>query len=92
MIVSFRHKGLRELFDDGRSRSIRPDLQSRCVRCLDALQSARSPKDLATRSLRCHPLLGAAPIRYSIRVNGPWRITFEWTELGAENVDLEQYH
>lgn len=32
------------------------------------------------------------PIRYSLHVNGPWCITFEWAEGDALRVDLEQYH
>jgi len=32
------------------------------------------------------------PKRYSIHVNGPWCITFEWEEGEALRVDLEQYH
>ncbi|MBW1834061.1 MAG: type II toxin-antitoxin system RelE/ParE family toxin [Deltaproteobacteria bacterium] len=30
--------------------------------------------------------------RYSIHVNGPWCITFEWEDGEALRVDLEQYH
>jgi hypothetical protein len=32
------------------------------------------------------------PRRYSIHINGPWCITFEWREGRALRVDLEQYH
>jgi plasmid maintenance system killer protein len=32
------------------------------------------------------------PKRYSIHVNGPWCITFEWKQGEALRVDLEQYH
>jgi hypothetical protein len=38
-----------------------------------------------------HPL-HAKPVRYSIHVNGPWCITFEWNAPRALKVDLEQYH
>ena len=37
MIKSFKHKGLAELFERGRSRKVRQDLQSRSLRRLDAL-------------------------------------------------------
>ena len=39
-----------------------------------------------------HPLRGSRPRRYSIHVNGPWCITFEWRNGRALRVDLEQYH
>lgn len=38
-----------------------------------------------------HALRGK-PQRYTIHVNGPWCITFEWQDGTALRVDLEQYH
>lgn len=38
-----------------------------------------------------HGLQGK-PKRYSVRVNGPWCITFEWQGENAVKVDLENYH
>jgi len=35
---------------------------------------------------------GGVPKRYSIHVNGPWCITFEWKQGETLRVDLEQYH
>lgn len=29
---------------------------------------------------------------FSIRINDQWRIVFEWTEDGAENVEIIDYH
>jgi proteic killer suppression protein len=37
-------------------------------------------------------LFTGKPQRYSIHVNGPWCITFEWEGSEALRVDLEQYH
>ncbi len=45
MIKSFKHKGLAELFERGRSRRIRQDLQARCLRRLEALDQADSLTD-----------------------------------------------
>ena len=39
-----------------------------------------------------HPLRGFRPIRYTIHVNGPWCLTFEFDGKDAAHVDLEQYH
>ena len=91
MIVSFRHKGLKELFGKGRTRYIAHDLQAHCVRRLDALESAFSLAQLNLPGFDLHPL-HTKPQRHSIHVNGPWCITFEWKEGGARRVDLEQYH
>jgi len=91
MIKSFRHKGLAELFEWGSSRKIRQDLQSRALRRLDALDQAESLADINVPGFNFHGLQGE-PKRYSIHVNGPWCITFEWEEGDALKVDLEQYH
>ena len=39
-----------------------------------------------------HALHGFNPKRYSVHVNGPWCITFEFEDGEACRVDFEQYH
>ncbi len=58
---------------------------------LDQLDAAGSLEALSVPGLRLLGLRGA-PKRYSVWVNGPWRITFEWINGDAPRVDLEQYH
>lgn len=91
MIRSFKHKGLAELFERGRSHKIGQDLQSRSLRRLEALDQAQLLEDLDMPGFNFHGLQGR-PKRYSIHVNGPWCITFEWEESDALRVDFEQYH
>ena len=91
MIRSFRHKGLAEVFERGRSRRVRQDLQARCLRRLESLDHAESLTDVNVPGFNFHGLQGT-PERYSIHVNGPWCITFEWEDGDALRVDLEQYH
>jgi len=91
VIQSFRHKGLRELFETGSSRRVRPDLHARALRRLDALDEAKDLQELNVPGFDFHPLRGV-PQRYSLHVNGPWCITFEWEEGDALRVDLVQYH
>jgi len=91
MIRSFRHKGLRDLFMGNDPRRVRPDLVERCRARLTALHAAKRLEDLNVPGFDLHPLHGK-PQRYALKVNGPWRITFEWFEGDAWRVDLEQYH
>jgi proteic killer suppression protein len=91
VIKSFRHKGLKELFESGSSRKMRQDLQERAIRRLDVLDAAEDLSELNIPGFDFHPLRGK-PSRYSLHVNGPWCITFEWEESHALRVDLEQYH
>lgn len=30
--------------------------------------------------------------QYSIRINNQWRVCFRWSEAGAENVEIVDYH
>ena len=91
MIKSFKHKGLAELFEHGHSRKVEYELQSRALRRLAALDQAGLLMDLNVPGFNFHGLQGM-PKRYSIHVNGPWCITFEWEEGEALRVNLEQYH
>ncbi|NJL26823.1 MAG: plasmid maintenance system killer [Thermoanaerobaculia bacterium] len=91
MIRSFRHKGLEELFLNGRSPKIRADLQRRCLLRLDALDQAVALSELRVPGFDFHALRGS-PQRYTLHVNGPWCVTFEWEDADAYRVDLEQYH
>ena len=88
VIKSFRHKGLSELFERGNSRRVRQDLHSRCLRCLDVLDQSEVLSDLKVPGFNFHGLRGV-PKRYSIHVNGPWCITFEFTNGEARKVDLD---
>ena len=91
MIKSFKHKGLAELFERGRSSRVRHELQSRSLRRLDALNQADSLIDLNVPGFNFYGLRGI-PKRYSIHVNSPWCITFEWEQGEVLRVDIEQYH
>jgi toxin HigB-1 len=75
----------------GSSRKVRPDLQARALRRLDTLDQATDLLELNIPGFDFHPLRGR-PQRFSLHVNGPWCITFEWEQGDALRVDLVQYH
>ena len=91
VIKSFWHKGLAELFEQGRSKHVAPDLHNRCIKRLEALDVATKVEHLNLPGFNLH-LLKGKPARYSLHVNGPWCMTFEWENGQAVRVDLEQYH
>lgn len=43
-------------------------------------------------SFRLHPLRGRLDGHWSVWVNGSWRVTFRFTDTGAELVDYLDYH
>ncbi len=92
MIKTFKHKGLVELWEAGRSAKIDAKLQRKILRVLDALDAALSVQDLNNPGFDFHALKGFDPTRYTIHVNGPWCITFEFDNGEANRIDFEQYH
>jgi toxin HigB-1 len=91
VIKTFRHKELANLFAKGKSK-IDVRLHKRILLRLDTLDGATSPEGLAIEGYDFHALRGFKPVRYTIHINGPWCITFEFSEGHAHQVDLEQYH
>ena len=91
MIKSFKHRGLKELFNKGRSARISPALKARCLTRLDALDAATRPQDMNVPGFDFHALKGK-PKRYSVHVSGNWCLTFEWRDGGPAGVNLEDYH
>ncbi|MEX2517490.1 MAG: type II toxin-antitoxin system RelE/ParE family toxin [Gammaproteobacteria bacterium] len=92
MIRSFRSKTLAELWSIGKSSRIDQRLQQRILLRLDRLDAARRPEEMNLPGFDLHPLQGRKPRRYSVHINGPWCITFEFEAGEAWRVDLEQYH
>ena len=91
MIKSIRHKHLKSLWETGRSR-INTQLHARILLRLDALDSATRPEDMNLPGFDYHQLKGFNPMRYTVHVNGPWCLTFEFENGDAYIVDFEQYH
>ncbi len=91
MIRSFRSRALKALWEKGNAAKVAPDLARLVFRRLDAPDAALTPEDLNIPGLDFHRLRGK-PMRYSLHVNGPWCITFEWDGEDAMAVDLENYH
>jgi toxin HigB-1 len=92
VIKSFRHKGLRDLWLKGHTSRIDGRMHDRIQRRLDALDQAAEPQDMAVPGYDFHPLRGHKPDRYTVHVNGPWCIAFEFENGEASNVDFEQHH
>lgn len=90
MIQSFRNKELANLWAGDRSK-IDSRFYKRIKARLDTLDAAATPEDMNVPGWDFHALRGK-PQRYTVHVNGPWCITFEFENGDAFNVDFEQYH
>ncbi len=94
MIVSFRGKRTRE-FAQGKPVRAFSGFSRQAEMKLDQLEAATSVKDLAVLpGNRFEALKGDRKGQYSIRINGQWRICFEWPEQspGPVNVEIVDYH
>jgi proteic killer suppression protein len=92
MITTFRHKGLRKYFESGSLAGIQPAHANRLKMQLAALDTAQVIEDMDIPGFRLHPLKGSERGRWSIWVNGNWRVTFEFENGNAFILDYEDYH
>ena len=92
MILSYRHKGLKNFFESGNLAGIQPSHAKRLRMQLAALDTAQTIEDMEIPGFRLHPLKGADRGHWSIWVNGNWRITFEFQNGNALILDYEDYH
>lgn len=92
MIATFRHKGLRKYFELGSLAGIQPAHAKRLKMQLAALDTAQNIEDMDIPGFRLHALKGSERGRWSIWVNGNWRVTFEFVNGNAFVLDYEDYH
>lgn len=92
VIRSFRHKGLRQFYETGSSSGVQAAHVKRLRMQLAALDSARSIDDMDIPGFRLHSLKGPLRGRWSIRLDGNWRLIFEFRDGDAHVLDYEDYH
>ena len=59
---------------------------------LAALDTAQTVEDMDIPGFRLHPLKAQMRGRWSVTVNGNWRLTFEFQDGNAYVLDYEDYH
>ena len=92
MIQSFRHKGLRRFYETGALAGIQPKHANRLRMLLAALDTAQVVGEMDVPGFRLHALKGTDKGRWSVWVNGNWRVTFEFRDGQAYVLDYEDYH
>jgi proteic killer suppression protein len=97
MLDSFRNQGIEDIFNGKASKAARvicpQELWKRAGRKLDQIDSAASLDDLKVPpGNRLELLKGDRAGQYSIRINDQYRICFGWSEKGATEVEIVDYH
>jgi proteic killer suppression protein len=92
-IRTFRHKGLKRLYDAGERRDIPATLAEKIADVLLAIDEATRPGDVGLfPGWRLHPLKGDLKGFWSVSVSGNWRVVFRFEKGDAFDVDLIDYH
>jgi toxin HigB-1 len=92
MIVSFRSKALKRLWEKGDRRLLNVQHVAKIEFILDALDAAAKVDEMNSVGMDFHKLSGFSPFRWSVHVNGNWCVTFTFESGEAFDVDYEDYH
>ncbi len=92
MIWSFKHRGLKRLYEQGDARGVRADLVDKVERILTTLDAAGTPDALDIPGYRLHRLKGNLKGLWSVTVRANWRIIFRFDGTDAADVELIDYH
>ena len=92
MIRTFRHRGLKRLYERDDPSRVAADLVERVALALADLDSANNLRDVDLPGYRLHPLKGDLRGSWSISISGNWRITFRFDGDDFYDVNLVDYH
>jgi len=92
MILSFRHKGLKLLFEKGDRRKVQSEYADKIERILARLEESSTIDNMDIPGFRLHQLRENLAGRWVVSVSGNWRVVFRFEEGHASEVDLLDYH
>jgi proteic killer suppression protein len=94
-LVRFRHKGLRQLHEDGNAKGVPAAMADKLRKLLFALETAETLEQLGRfPGWKLHPLKGDLKGLWSLTVTGNWRLIFRYDEKTNtdSDIDLIDYH
>jgi toxin HigB-1 len=92
VLRSFKHKGLKRLFEDGETKGVAADHIQKIENILAVLNRAQGPEDMRLPGFALHPLKGELTGFWSVTVRANWRIVFRFENGDAYEVNLNDYH
>jgi len=92
MIRTFKHRGLRRLYENDDRRGVNAEHVEKIMRILARMEIAKHPEDLDLPGFRLHALKGSLDGYWSITVRANWRIMFRFDGSDAVDVNLVDYH
>jgi proteic killer suppression protein len=96
LIASFKNRGTEDVYDGNDTKAARKvlptELHGKGGKTLDQLDAAVSLKSLSLPGLGLEKLKRDRAGQHSIRINDQFRVCFRWTDAGAEDVEIVDYH
>lgn len=92
MIQSFKHRGLKRFFEEEDQRRLPREMLERIRLILGRLDTARTIEAMNVHSYHLHELKGERKGTWSVTVRANWRITFQFHDGDAFDVNFEDYH
>ncbi|MDH5509363.1 MAG: type II toxin-antitoxin system RelE/ParE family toxin [Nitrospinota bacterium] len=92
MIRTFKHRGLKRLYERGDQGQVSSEHLSRIEDIIARLDIAVAPSDLDLPGYGLHPLKGKLKGFWAVKVSGNWRIIFRFKDGDAFDVNLIDYH
>ena len=92
MVRSFRHRGLRRLFEDDDRRRLPAEDVAKLRRILARLNQARRPEDADAPGFRLHALKGDRRGWWAVTVRANWHVIFRFDDGDVVDVDYLDYH
>ena len=87
MIRSFKHRGLKRLYERGDRSGIRPDLRDTVERIPTVLDTATTPQALDVPRYRLHPLKGG--LKGAVVRHGAGQLAHHFPFEGTDAFDVE---
>ena len=94
-LARFRHKGLKQLHEEGNVKAIPPAMADKLRKLVFALETADDLDQMRRfPGWKLHPLKGSLKGFWSLTVTGNWRLIFRYDEATntASDIDLIDYH
>jgi toxin HigB-1 len=92
VIQTFKHKGLKKLFESGHASGVNSRHIERLRRILALLETAETIDDMNLPGLDLHDLKGKRKGTWAVSVSGNWRVTFRIRDRDVIDVNYEDYH
>ena len=92
MIQSFRHKGLKRLYEDDDRRGVQAEHVEKLRNILARLDAAGSVEDMDLPGFNLHGLKGDLAGYWAVTVRANWRVIFRFADGNVFDANYVDYH